>query len=893
MNTRVTGIEAVGEAPWGTHFCQFYATKKDLADILVPYFRAGLENDEFCMWVTSPPLDTREAWEALAREVPDLETHRQRGRIEIIPHTEWYLQGGRFEQNRVMQGWVDKLEGALARGCAGLRLTGNTFWLEKSAWRSFAEYEAAVDGVLGQYRMLALCTYSLDRCGAAEVADVIRNHQFALIKRDGAWELFESFDRRRLQDALAVERERLAVTLQSIGDAVIATDTEGRVRTLNRVAEELTGWSQAEACGRQLGEVFRIVNEVTGAPAEDPVRKVLERAVVVGLANHTALITRDGRRIAIADSAAPVRGLGGLLGVVLVFRDVTAERQAEQERDLTIDFLQLVNANTTTAGLIRSAAIFFQRQSGCEAVGIRLKEGDDYPYCEARGFPQRFLALESQLCARDGEGRVLRDGSGNPVIECMCGNVIRGRADPRMPFFTENGSFWTNDTTRLLATTQDADRQAHTRNRCNGEGYQSVALVPMRVGVERLGLLQLNDRRKGMFSPESIALWERLAGYLAVAVARSRAEEALLEADRRKDEFLAVLSHELRNPLAPIRNGLYILERAAPGGEQARRAHATIDRQVGHLTRLVDDLLDVTRVVRGKVQLQRDRLEFGDLVRRAVEDHRHAFVASGVRLEARLHSEAMWLSADGTRIAQVVGNLLGNAAKFTPRGGRVELTLEREAGAALLRVRDTGVGITPEELTRLFQPFAQATQTLDRSHGGLGLGLALVKGLVELHGGTVSAASNGPGQGAEFTVRVPLEPAPIQAASRAETLPFKRRRVLVIEDNVDAADSLKEVLELLGHEVQVAFDGRSGLVAAREFRPDVVLCDIGLPEMDGYEVARQLRAHDAHRDVVLVALTGYALPEDRQRVAEAGFTHHVAKPPSLEALERVLVLGVC
>ena len=216
-------------------------------------------------------------------------------------------------------------------GCAGLRLTGNTFWLEKSDWRSFADYEAAVDRVLGQYRMLALCTYSVDRCGASEVADVIRNHQFALIKRDGRWEVFESFDRRRMQEALAVERERLAVTLQSIGDAVVTTDIEGRVTSLNRVAEKLTGWSQAEAAGRAIGEVFRIVSEKTGEPVEGPVPEVLELGKVVGLANHVALATRNGTQVSIADSAAPIRGGDGeILGVVLVFRDVTAERRAEE-----------------------------------------------------------------------------------------------------------------------------------------------------------------------------------------------------------------------------------------------------------------------------------------------------------------------------------------------------------------------------------------------------------------------------------------------------------------------------------------------------------------------------------------------------------------------------------
>lgn len=701
---------------------------------------------------------------------------------------------------------------------------------------------------------------------------------------------------KRAEEALVRERENLAVTLHSIGDGVIATDTTSRVVMVNRVVEELTGWSQAEASGKPLAEVFRIVNEQTGMPTEDPVRTVLESGVVVGLANHTALLSRDGRRLAIADSAAPIRGQGGeILGVVLVFRDVTEARKAELERDATIELLRIVNTSAESRALITAVTSFFQEESGCEAVGVRLQDGSDYPYYDARGFSKEFVLAESRLSAVDSAGTVACESAGERVLECMCGHVIRGRVNPRQPCFTTGGSFWTNSTTQFLASTTEADGLARMRDRCNREGYESVALIPFRSGGERLGLLQLNDRRHGFFSPEKVASWERLAGHVAVALAKFRAEEALREseaalkdADRRKNEFLAVLSHELRNPLAPIRTGLFMLERAAPGGDQAKRAQAIIDRQVGHLTRLVDDLLDVTRISRGKIQIQRERLELGDLVRRTIEDHRQTFVANGIQLESRLSSEAMWLSADGTRIAQVVGNLLGNAAKFTHRGGRVAVTLERDGDGAVLWVRDDGEGIEPEVLGSLFQPFTQARQTLDRTRGGLGLGLALVKALVELHGGSAEATSRGPGQGAEFTVRLPLEAAPQRTAAPMESRQFQRRRVLIIEDNVDAADSLKDVLELMGHEVAVAYDGASGIATAREFRPEILLCDIGLPEIDGFEVARRFRADPALQNVVLVALTGYALPEDRQRATEAGYAHHVAKPPSLEVLERLL-----
>jgi signal transduction histidine kinase/CheY-like chemotaxis protein len=372
-----------------------------------------------------------------------------------------------------------------------------------------------------------------------------------------------------------------------------------------------------------------------------------------------------------------------------------------------------------------------------------------------------------------------------------------------------------------------------------------------------------------------------------------RAAEALREADRNKDQFLAVLSHELRNPLAPIHNSLYVLERAAPGGEQARRAHAVIDRQVGQLTRLVDDLLDVTRISRGKIRLQREPLDLREVVLRAVDDHRAAFVTNGVELDVEVADALVRVDGDRTRLAQVVGNLLTNAAKFTPRGKRTLIALQGDAGAAeaIIRVRDTGAGIAADMLPRLFEAFVQVDRTLDRSRGGLGLGLALVKGLVEMHGGAVAVTSDGPGRGAEFTVRLPLaRAAAVSPAAPAPATPGRavRRRVLIIEDNLDAGESLREVLLYDGHEVEVARDGCEGLEKARQFRPEVVLCDIGLPFMDGYEVATALRADPELATVFLVALTGYASPEEVARAREVGFDAHLAKPPSLERLRAAL-----
>jgi PAS domain S-box-containing protein len=376
---------------------------------------------------------------------------------------------------------------------------------------------------------------------------------------------------------------------------------------------------------------------------------------------------------------------------------------------------------------------------------------------------------------------------------------------------------------------------------------------------------------------------------------RRRAEQALAEAnarlreaDRRKNQFLAVLSHELRNPLAPIRNSLYVLEHSPAGGEQAARARQVIERQTLQLTRLVEDLLEVTRITEGKIRLQREPLELGSFLRRCAEDHQALLEQAGVRLELALPGEPVQLQADPARLAQIVGNLLRNAAKFTPAGGSVRLSASAAGGEAEIRVRDDGEGISPELLSRLFEPFVQGEEALDRSRGGLGLGLAVVKGVAELHGGRVTARSEGHGRGAEFVVTLPIDSA--QPARHVGAPPSKAaaaKRVLVIEDNADVAESLRVVLELQGHTVAVAATGGEGVERARELRPDVVLCDLGLPGMDGYEVARALRAEPSLTGTSLVALTGYAQPEDVERGRHAGFDRHLVKPVDPAELARI------
>jgi len=388
----------------------------------------------------------------------------------------------------------------------------------------------------------------------------------------------------------------------------------------------------------------------------------------------------------------------------------------------------------------------------------------------------------------------------------------------------------------------------------------------------------------------------RLLGAVNVLVDisdRKRVENILKEADRSKNEFLAMLAHELRNPLAPIRSAAEILRAKSPDVPEVRWAYDVIDRQMKQMTRLIDDLLDIGRIACNKLELRVERVELGEVLRGAIETSRPLLDASGHDFNVALPSEPIHLDADATRLAQVVSNLLNNAAKYTERGGRIRLTAERRGSEAVVTVTDTGIGIPPEMLSRIFEMFTQADRSIDRSQGGLGVGLTLARRLVELHGGTIEARSEGSGKGSEFVVRLPA----IARTAREEPRPDRRSnvldfssslRILVVDDNEDSAAGLGMLLEMTGNEVRTAHDGIEALGAAERFRPDVVLLDIGLPKMDGYDVARTIRRHSWGARTVLIAVTGWGEASDRLRSREAGFDHHLVKPVDIGGLMQLL-----
>ena len=386
----------------------------------------------------------------------------------------------------------------------------------------------------------------------------------------------------------------------------------------------------------------------------------------------------------------------------------------------------------------------------------------------------------------------------------------------------------------------------------------------------------------------------KLRGFAKVTrdMTERRRVVALEESERKMNEFLAMLGHELRNPLAPIRNALDLMRIQANGDSRLEWARSVIDRQLTQLTRLVDDLLDVGRISSGKIALRKEPIEINAAVQRAVEASRPLADASRHTLEVRLSPEPLSVDGDLIRLAQVVLNLLTNAIKYTPAGGRIEVDVAREGAFAVVRVKDTGIGMTPELIPKVFDLFVQGERSLDRSEGGLGIGLTLVKRLVSLHGGTVSAHSDGPGRGSEFAISLPAlaqsaEPKKVESVASGAAA-HRRSRVLVVDDNRDSADTLAALLEAWGHDVRTLYDGPSAIAAVAEFKPNVVLLDIGLPKMNGYEVAAQLRQLANRRPLILVAFTGYGQDEDRRRVREAGFDYHLVKPLEPAELEKIL-----
>lgn len=672
----------------------------------------------------------------------------------------------------------------------------------------------------------------------------------------------EIAERRNAEKSLREQREWFRVTLASIGDAVMATDGQGRITFLNPCAETLTEWKAGDAEGRLLEQVFRIVKEGTDQVVENPVSKVLRENVTVGLANHTELITRRARRISIDDSAAPIRSdAGDVRGVVLVFHDITERRKIERRSHFLATageaFATLVDFASTIQKIANLAVPYFA--DWC-IIDLLAADGTIEQSIRVHGDPaqQPLLKLLRPVFDDEANGSDFADGA-------------------RLA----------TDTATLQAMLGADDSNRSTLNLLDP---RSVIGVTLAVDARPIGrvVFGLSDERR-TYDAEDLEAARDLARRASIALDNARLHQELRDADRRKDEFLAMLAHELRNPLAPIRNSLAILNDLEGNEEMRAELHAIMSRQVDHIVRLVDDLLDVSRIMRGKIELRLEPTSLDDVLRRAVETTSPMFEQKQQKIQIGPNSSEVHLHADSVRLCQVVSNLLHNASKYSPAESTVKVWFERERGGVAIHVRDEGMGIEKNLLPRIFDLFTQSDRSVERAQGGLGIGLTVVRSIVEMHGGTVEAHSDGPERGSEFIVRLANEvTTKVERRDEWKPAPVTPLKVLVVEDNVGSATTLAAMLKKFWHhKVAVAYDGLAALEKAEEFQPQLVLLDIGLPGISGYEVAKRLRERQRAAPMYIVALTGYGQSEDRRRSLEAGFDDHMVKPVSVKVLEEV------
>ena len=633
------------------------------------------------------------------------------------------------------------------------------------------------------------------------------------------------------------QRDWLRIALDKIGDAVVTLDAQGWVTFMNPAAERLAGARLDTSQRRPLRDVLPLLDAATRQPLElDP---------TVGSTRQAALdASGEGRQIELTIEPCH-EGDRECSGAVLVLRDTTAAEGALRE------------SQERYRAFIEQSSEGIWRVELAEPIPVDLPVDEQIDLFYEHGVLAECNRVMARMYGLADESEIL----GAPLGQLL------PAADPHnlkyLRDFVESGYRLTGAESHEL----------------DAEGNPKVFLNNL-VGVVERGRL-VHAWGTQLDVSEQRRLEEEL---------RRRAEE-LIGADRRKDQFLAMLAHELRNPLAPIRNAVELMRQVETIDPTFQPSREMVERQVKHLARLVDDLLDVSRITQGSIRLRKEVVDLGTIIQRAVEGSRSLIESRAHTVSLRLPAEPIRLEADATRLEQVISNLLNNAAKYTMPGGQIWVTASRDGEEAMVRVRDTGIGVPPDVLDRVFEPFVQQSNgSLARTDGGLGVGLTLVRSLVEMHGGQVEASSAGLGQGSEFVVRLPAQlPAeatlPVEPVAANAPRPL---RVLVVEDNIDAAESLATLLRLWNHDVSVVHDGRMALEAAREQQPEVVLLDIGLPGLDGYQVARRLR-EELHLDhTLLVAMTGYGQPEDRRRSREAGIQYHFVKPVEPLVLRNLL-----
>lgn len=643
---------------------------------------------------------------------------------------------------------------------------------------------------------------------------------------------------------------RLAAIVESTEDAIYSKTLDGTIRSWNQGAVRLFGYSAREA----IGAPITLIVPPEERWAEEDILVRIRRGQPVGT-YETARVAKDGQRLDVSLTVSPViTSDGRLIGASSIARDITDRKRQERGLRTILEMsgrlASKLDRQTILDDLARTVALIQGADSALVSL-VASEAGSLRPAAHYR-VPEVLLDALQRVapgtspwarCLASGEHVFIDDVSTDPGFE---------------PFL-------------------EAARQA---------GVRTVSSSPITDRTGKVfGVMSSYFQHPASPTRRYPALVDLAIQLCIDYLERARLYGELQETDRAKNRFLAILSHELRNPLAPIRSAVETVHLRASGSPELIAPLAVIDRQITQMARLIDDLLDISRITNNKLNLRKEPVDLAGVVRAAVEASRPILGSSDHELDVAVPDQPIWINADPTRIAQVIGNLLNNAAKYTPESGKIGLTVDRVDGQAVVQVRDNGVGIPPGMLAKVFEMFTQVEEAVGRAKGGLGIGLTLAQRLVELHGGSISAESEGPGKGSQFTIRLPLIPAPPQPVLpvdqpelRQVQLTANPLRIMVVDDNRDAADSLGALLSLHGHHVRVAYDSLDAIESAGEFHPQVMLLDIGLPGLNGYETAQQVRQHPWGRNILLIAVTGWGQEEAKRRSWEAGFDSHLVKP---------------
>ena len=667
------------------------------------------------------------------------------------------------------------------------------------------------------------------------------------------------------QKAAADVALRLADIVENSYDAIISQDLTACITSWNPGAERMYGYTAAEATGQSI---LLIIPPERHHEEEEVLHRIRLGERVVPF--DTIRVHKNGSLIDVAVTVSPVRDRDGrVVGASKIARDISDRKRSERRDRFLVHLDDVVRPLTNPEEITFEAAKALGQHLGVNRCAYATVEEDQNTFLLIGNFHDGVESVVGRYTFRQfGEDCLRRMRAGQPYV------VTDAHADPRIT---------------------EADQPSYTAT-----AIRAAICVPILKSGRFAGAMAVHSATPRQWRNDEVELVERVASRCWESIERARVTQNLVKseraaeaANRAKDEFLAMLGHELRNPLSPILTALQLMK--LRGTDASERERNVIERQVNHLTRLVDDLLDVSRIARGKVELKREIVEIAEVVAKAIE-------LSSPLLEQRTHSltvdvpRGLAVEGDPTRLSQVISNLLTNAAKYTPPSGHITVRVREESDAVVLRVQDTGIGIPADTLPHVFDLFVQERQAIDRSQGGLGLGLTIVRSLIEGHGGSVSAHSDGPGRGSEFVVRLPKVDVAGANGSRSDRDATAKAvdpsasavRILVVDDNEDGAEMLAEVLRAEGYRTEVAHDAPAALVIAARFNPDIAFLDIGLPVMDGYELAARLRALPNLGSIRLIAVTGYGQESDRQKTKAAGFDHHLTKPVDFALLAAVV-----